>query len=1066
MFDKITKTYLKNFQSLVIQTLDVGSNSVELATRPIVHDYFTKVIELAKPESISLKIHHDIHYTLGNKPDWRVEDSKNFGVYFFGDHKDLSLTKSFSLKLNEKQQIKRYLSFGQPVIVFDGIEFTIYRKSIEDFIKYSIIEKPLTLAEDWSIKPINDDILDVFSKLFKDSGFRKWSELTLIKKLATKAHEIADIIETLLSMPKKSGENSNENLLIEQLHQIYTNLKDTHDSALENQRICANFISQVLTFGLFYAHTRQILDTNMPEQRRKAIEEFWGNDFTRNSGVLLRPFKIILNYCEISLNTSNVLSSWYKDVLNILAHAEYMGNETQPSDYHALFEGFFKIFDPKQRFDSGTFYTPPDLGNWMVEAAKAYIDTEYSNNLIEVIDKVIDPCCGTGGLLESFLRIMPTTPCEKQIKIIGFEILPAPYALANYRLKNINKNFNKYEVEIFLTDTLSDMLVNVPILDNRNGLINELIEANKAAQPPIQLIITNPPSANDIEYKKHRIAISNLMEDFKPPIEERKNRQNTQKALENDAYRFLRWCSEISLQSEKSIMILVMPGTLSYSTSFKYLRKWLLDKFHDILVLQVDEDARTNIATQSLFAVKQGRLVIMAVRDAQRLERIKNEILFHDISSKTKSEKIKFLQNFTLEPFETLKCEYPNYLFSKTDNYPKELWNTCIPLAETKNHKIALFKNKCSGLKLAPTALLVHTDQYILKKRSLAIAGKGPTSNQSNEDIINIWFKGQRVPPKANKLTPDVKKNLGIAPITRYSFRPFLTGYLSNSSDLFDALSKTPGGGTRSRPEIRFAFENKALGISLSPAPMDLGSELTRISSFVWYIPDNDLVARGNAMIYCDKFPSKGKSKDQYILIKNIIDKIQGYFKDSHEVLFYTYAILSSNTYLNTFKGILFKSADPNNPIRIPILKDKLIRDKVAELGNKIANCENIEFINKITDYGNLSIITDNIGTGFRLGKITKENNRLELWDETKLCLSIEVMNSTILELEISGHNVVDKWLREKTYAYYKKEFENETLIELKQLLVAIATQLELLKQVDAILIENFEMDDFISFAS
>ncbi|MDQ9821114.1 N-6 DNA methylase [Acinetobacter bereziniae] len=1064
MFEIISKEYLKEFQKLVRQTIETGSTSTEMATRPVVHNYIYKIMELICPESVELKVYHDTSYTRIHRPDWRIENNKNFGVYFFGDQKNLSFNKPFSLSKGEKEQIKGYLDLGYPVFVFDGIEFLIYKEDINNPLKFQIIKKPLNLKDDWSLNQVNDSILDGFRDLLKNTGFRKWTELALIKKLAYKARYIALEIEALLEIPIGSGLSSEENFLIEDLVQLHNVLKENHDPILESSLACANFIAQVLTFGLFYAHTRQIIDTSDPEQRRKAIEKFWESSLIKKSDSLLRPFKIILDYCENSLNRVNILSEWYKEVLNILAHAEYMGTEPQPLDFHTLFEEFFKAFDPKQRFDKGAFYTPIDLGDWILKVTENYILNEYKKDFKSMVDKVIDPCCGTGSLLESVCKTIYTETNEKKVKLIGFEILPAPYALANYRLKNINGISDHSEIKLFLTDTLSDALINLTSMHGENGFIDELIEARESAQPPIQFIIANPPSANPIEYKENRLNISKLMDDFRPPKEGRTDRQNIQKALDNDAYRFLRWCAEVSLQSEKSIMALVMPGSLAYSTSFKYLRKWLLENFHDLLVLQIDSDARTNATTQSLFNVMQGRLILIAVRDLERIDRINSEIIFHDISGQTRSEKIAFLKNFSLNDFRKLKCEGPNYLFSENNYYPKDLWDICVSLKETKTHKVGIFKEKCSGLKLAPTALLFHTDQNILKRRSLEISGIGAGRNKDNKELVDMWFKGQQKLPNIEKLTVDVKKNITTSSISKYSFRPFLTGYLLNSTNLFNALSKTPGGGTRSRPEIRFAFENEALGISLAPSPIDLGSELARFSSFVWYMPDNDLVARGNSMIYCNKFPIKDKVKGDYILVDNISDKIKKYFENSKQVLFYIYAILNSNEYLKTFEGALFKAADPDNPPRIPILKNDIIRYEVVSLGEKIAKCEDIDFIEKIGCFESISIIFDKVGNGFQFRKFNINNNTLELQDDLGIRLSITVKNPLILKICISGHNVVEKWLREKTYNYYRKNFENNNLIELKQLLTSMEFQLDYLNQVDKLLKDNFNLSDFIKF--
>ena len=59
----------------------------------------------------------------------------------------------------------------------------------------------------------------------------------------------------------------------------------------------------------------------------------------------------------------------------------------------------------------------------------------------------------------------------------------------------------------------------------------------------------------------------------------------------------------------------------------------------------------------------------------------------------------------------------------------------------------------CSGLKLAPTHLLVHFSKGQLKRRSRFIADE----NNNYEQIKDRWYKGQTKPPAQSKLSHEVK---------------------------------------------------------------------------------------------------------------------------------------------------------------------------------------------------------------------------------------------------------------------------------------------------------------------
>ncbi|EFJ9787928.1 hypothetical protein BHJ48_003837, partial [Escherichia coli] len=123
-YEKIVRKYLTEFKK-VAKTVDLDKSN-ELATRPCVHIF---IQELVTGLNKNVIVHHDRNFTKTEKPDWRLEDNKNFGIYCFGDHKKTNFSESPRLNDNEILQIKRYLNLGRPVFVFDGLEFIFYDKS-------------------------------------------------------------------------------------------------------------------------------------------------------------------------------------------------------------------------------------------------------------------------------------------------------------------------------------------------------------------------------------------------------------------------------------------------------------------------------------------------------------------------------------------------------------------------------------------------------------------------------------------------------------------------------------------------------------------------------------------------------------------------------------------------------------------------------------------------------------------------------------------------------------------------------------------------------------------------
>ena len=368
-FESITKNYLKEFQQSVKNALSSGAKSIELATRPVVHNYIEAITEHCKKPGSSLVLHHDTNYTKRDRPDWRIEDAATFGVFCFGDHKSLANSSPFQPTPTEQKQIARYLALGRPLFIFDGIEFIFYKENIATPTRCTLIPKPLSKTENWSNQTIDISAETQLRNVLQNPGFRKWTESQLVQQLANRARFAADEMASLLTAPAGSGSSAAEELLLVSLHALRDTIAEHHDPSLRDEKACADFVAQVLTFGLFYAHTRHTKLLTNPTERQAAIKHFWSNTSLAAQSKLLRPFKAIVLALSSSLSTQNVLSDWYEEILAVLAHAEYMGTETGPQDFHSLFEQFLTTFDEQARFDRGAFYTPKALSDWIARAS-------------------------------------------------------------------------------------------------------------------------------------------------------------------------------------------------------------------------------------------------------------------------------------------------------------------------------------------------------------------------------------------------------------------------------------------------------------------------------------------------------------------------------------------------------------------------------------------------------------------------------------------------------------------------------------------------------------------------
>jgi len=296
-------------------------------------------------------------------------------------------------------------------------------------------------------------------------------------------------------------------------------------------------------------------------------------------------------------------------------------------------------------------------------------------------------------------------------------------------------------------------------------------------------------------------------------------------------------------------------------------------------------------------------------------------------------------------------------------------------------------------------------------------------------------------------------------------FRPFLGGALLCEDELFIALGQAPGGGARHRPEVRAAFDSGAIAIAFAPSPVDISSTLTRFACFVWDLPDNDLVSRGNAMIYSTHYPGPNDLIGSAIPT-NLDNEILRLFdfggNPERSALFYVYAVVSSSSYLQRFEGALYTSSDPSSPARVPIASKRNIRERITEIGYQIALLEKSVDDGGIDSSGRATWHDKALEGKLTTWKYDSEKLVLSLCSDTAIIVQIHDFGNEVFSLSICGHSVIEKWLRERTFPYLRRLFNATDLASLLDLHDRIIAQERLIDLVDPLVLEMLDSRELI----
>ena len=1042
-FSQILNNYLSELHQEVLASQS-GETTAELSFRTSLDNFFkniataidSKIVTIPEPKNQN---------KLG-RPDWRFHNSDSMGVYGYVEAKGID-SQNYINKEAYRNQVEKYLTLGNPILLTDGIDFILFKANGEE-VNYSACQKPI----DWNNLISNTELETLFLTFFGQIGHRIISENQLVTEVAKRAKLLTSEIHDFLNLEEDETENQTELNTVLLLRELKETASSNHDRTLRDDLNFSSFISQVLTFGLLYAHRIINSDLETPKIKYDRIHEFWFSVLDEKYTNNLIPFRTLVKGLKSELNSDlSRLGLWYDDLRRLLAHIQLSDSQVAAPDFHELYEIFLSKYDPVTRFDYGAFYTPRVLAFYTVEFAKKLIQTSIPNADINTTgNKIIDPCCGTGTFIEAILNVI--TPNDK-IELIGFEILPTPYALAHYRMSIIN-NVYPENVQIKLTNTLSDspFELNSDLEDTDDlskMLVKEQEEAYHLATPPLTLIIGNPPSSDSIfQIQNEGEIIKTLINDFRPDAINRTARQNTQKQLSNEFIKFLRWTADRALKSTPSIFVLILPSSFSKHPTYKFARKFLIEKFNKIWVLDFDSDLRTGTENINLFDTQQGRLILAATfKEDNSTPALIN---YHSITHLSKSDKIEFFNQteIRLDDWKEIELDRDDYSLKPKMKFNKEAYDLFWSI--TDSNDTGIFLRHCSGLKLAPTHLLVHASSGQLKRRSKFIS-------RAENDFENIklrWYNGQVKIPSQSKITEGIRSKLGLAAntnnIENYSYRPFLETSVILNDELLTELQQLGGGGTRVRPEVRAAYsDERVFGFIVSPAPEDLGDNLHKFASFCWHLPDNDLSKRGSARVFCNYFPEYKRSGEwnsasQNNINQNLVRLLSDEFElPQDEIIthltFYTYAILSSNLYLSSFEGALYGVA--GNWPKIPITKNKSLFISASELGRVLANIEKSGYtIPEITIeeaeilYHKYSFEENSVILKNKSGEVVKQYSDID---------------TNVLDFEISGYNVLKEWLKMHSFQYFRRSLQIEKILELETLIAKISLYISKVEELD-----------------
>lgn len=421
---------------------------------------------------------------------------------------------------------------------------------------------------------------------------------------------------------------------------------------------------------------------------------------------------------SVRRNVLDVLKTYYASIKSnaalITSHAE------KQKFLKLIYEGFYKVYNPKAADRLGVVYTPNEIVRFMIEGADWLCLEHFGKTLIEPGVEILDPATGTGTficeLIEHFRGQPQALHRKYKEELHANEVAILPYYVANLNIEATYATVAGQYAEfpnLCFVDTL-DNVAGLGIKAGHQGdLFGALSEENiervkRQNKRKISVVIGNPPynanQQNENDNNKNRTY---------PKIDDLIKRSfvklsTAQKTKVYDMYaRFFRW--SFDRVHDDGIIAFVTNRSFIDSRTFDGFRRYVQENFAEVYVIDLKGDARASGEQRrkqkgNIFD-DQIRVGIAISFFVKRKGKQGFKVFYDAVPDYTTSEdKRAWLSAARLSDRRMIQV-YPDK-DANWINLTSNDWDSLIPVADkrtkaakTKGQERAVFKSFVSGIK-------------------------------------------------------------------------------------------------------------------------------------------------------------------------------------------------------------------------------------------------------------------------------------------------------------------------------------------------------------------------------
>ncbi len=483
------------------------------------------------------------------------------------------------------------------------------------------------------------------------------------------------------------------------------------------------------------------------------------------------------------------------------AAAEIADHHEKRRFLKAVYENFYKAYNPAGADRLGIVYTPNEIVRFMVEAADHLVYEHFGRFLADENVEILDPATGTGTFITEIIEHIPAhqLPHKYEHEIHCNEVAILPYYIANLNIEyTYAQKMGRYKEfdNICFVDTLDNLGFGYE--GKQFGMFEisaeNLARIRRQNQRKISVIIGNPPynalqkSWNDYNQNREYPGVDARIK------ETYIKHSSAQKTSLYDMYtRFFRWASD--RLAENGVLAFITNRSFLDARSFDGFRKVVADEFSDIYVVDLGGDVRKNPRLSgpkhNVFAIQTGVAISFLIKDAARVEQPARIYYARRPEMETAREKLRFLAttSFGEINFEHIRPNHRHTWINQTE-YD---WDDLLPIGTKRTKRARKESVEEAIFKVYSTGYMSGRDEWVadfsesdleIKMRFFVNHYQGYDKERDAEDTVIKWSRNLM-----REFGRGHQEEFSPERIKKSHYRPYVKKFLYNSAIFVDERS-------------------------------------------------------------------------------------------------------------------------------------------------------------------------------------------------------------------------------------------------------------------------------------